>query len=77
MAVLFIFFKIKNQKPTIFLKITNKLIKKNRRTKIKKIRSLDVLNKFLKGVKITNIKPARLLIKNLGYLKILVQKLFI
>jgi len=38
---------------------------------------LDVLNKFLKGVKITKIKPARLLIKNLGYRNILVQKLFI
>ena len=64
-------------KPTIFLKIINKLLKKSKRTKIKKIRNLDVLNKFLKGVKITNIRPARLLIKNLGYLKILVQKLFI
>jgi len=64
-------------KPTIFLKIINKLLKKSKRTKIKKTRNLDVLNKFLKGVKITNIRPARLLIKNLGYLKILVQKLFI
>ena len=41
------------------------------------MRNLDVLNKFLKGVKMVSINPARLLIKNLGYLRILVQKLLI
>ena len=45
--------------------------------KIKNHRNLGVLNKFLKGVNIINIKPIILLIKNLGYRTILVQKLFI
>ena len=44
---------------------------------IKKIRNLGILNKFLKGVRITKIKPTKLLIKNLGYRRIFVQKLFI
>jgi hypothetical protein len=44
---------------------------------IKKIRNFGILNKFLKGVRITKIKPTKLLIKNLGYLRIFVQKLFI
>jgi hypothetical protein len=50
------------------------------KTKLKKIknkRNLGVLNKFLKGVNIININPIILLIKNRGYLTILVQKLFI
>ena len=34
--------------------------------KIKKIRNFGTLNKFLKGAKITKIKPATLLIKNRG-----------
>ena len=42
----------------------------------KKVRSLAILNKFLKGVRITKIKPVRLLTKNLGYRKIFSQKLF-
>ena len=42
-----------------------------------KIRNFLIFNKFLKGVKITKIKPAKLLIKNLGYREILVQKSFI
>ena len=41
------------------------------------IRNFVNLSKFLKGIKITRIKPITLLMKNLGYLKILVQKLFI
>ena len=45
--------------------------------KIKNQRNLVVLNKFLKGVNIININPTILLIKNRGYLIILVQKLFI
>lgn len=45
--------------------------------KIKIIRSLGILNKFRKGVIITRIKPIKLLIKNRGYRKIFVQKLFI
>jgi hypothetical protein len=43
---------------------------------IRKIRSFGILNKFRNGVRITNIKPNKLLIKNLGYLRIFVQKLF-
>ena len=34
--------------------------------KITKIRSFLILNKFLKGAKITKIKPAKLLIKKRG-----------
>ena len=45
--------------------------------KSKKIRNLGILNKFLKGAKITKIKPAKLLIKNRGYRRILFQKSFI
>jgi hypothetical protein len=44
---------------------------------IKKIRNLGILNKFLTGAKITKINPAKLLIKNRGYLEILFQKSFI
>ena len=43
----------------------------------KKIRSFGILNKFLTGAKITKIKPAKLLIKNRGYLEILFQNSFI
>ncbi len=45
--------------------------------KIKNQRSFGVLNKFLKGVNITNISPTILLIKNRGYRAMLLQKLFI
>lgn len=45
--------------------------------KIKGVFNLDVLYKFIKGVRIITIKPAKLVIKNRGYLKILSQKLFI
>jgi hypothetical protein len=44
---------------------------------IKKKRNFGILNRFLNGVRITRIDPNKLLIKNLGYRKILVQKLFI
>ena len=54
-----------------------KLIIKTKVNKIKNQRNLGVLNKFLKGVNITNINPIILLIKNRGYLIMLVQKLFI
>ena len=54
-----------------------KLIIKVKLNKIKNQRNLVVLNKFLKGVNIININPIILLIKNRGYLTILVQKLFI
>lgn len=49
----------------------------NKKTMGAKIRNFFILNKFLTGVKITRIKPAKLLIKNLGYREILVQKSFI
>ena len=45
--------------------------------RIKKIRNFGTLNKFLRGAKIIRIKPAKLLIKNRGYLEILFQKSFI
>lgn len=63
--------------PVIFWIIiyTNKQNKKE--LIIKKIRNFGILNKFLNGVKITRINPAKLLIKNRGYLEILVQKSFI
>ena len=54
-----------------------KLIIKTKVNKIKNQRNLGVLNKFLKGVNITNINPIILLIKNRGYLSTLFQKLFI
>jgi len=44
---------------------------------IEKIRNFGTLNKFLSGAKITKIRPAKLLIKNRGYLEILLQKSFI
>ncbi len=45
--------------------------------KITNQRVLGVFNKFLNGVKSIRINPIILLIKNRGYLTILVQKLFI
>ena len=52
----------------------------NKKTKepiITKIRSFGTLNKFLNGAKMIKINPAKLLIKNRGYLEIFVQKSFI
>lgn len=43
----------------------------------KKIRNFGILNKFLSGAKIIKINPAKLLIKNRGYLEILFQNSFI
>ena len=44
--------------------------------RIRRIRNFGILNKFRKGVRIISIKPNKLLIKNLGYLRMFVQKLF-
>ena len=44
---------------------------------ITKMRSFLILNKFLNGVKITRIKPAKLLMKKRGYRETLFQKSFI
>lgn len=44
---------------------------------IKNNLNLDILKRLIKGVKITKIKPTKLLIKNRGYLNTFVQKLFI
>ena len=41
------------------------------------IRNFEILNKFLNGVKMTKINPAKLLIKNRGYRAIFVQNSFI
>lgn len=64
-------------KATIFRIIKYRLRIKIKLNRIKNQRNLGVLNKFLKGVNIINIKPIILLIKNRGYLIMLVQKLFI
>ena len=68
-------FKLYN--PTIVRIIKYKLRIKIKLDKITNQRNFGVLNKFLKGVNIININPIILLIKNRGYLTILVQKLFI
>jgi len=52
--------------PTIALRIKYKLVKKTIRNTIKNTRNFGILNKFLKGVKITKINPVTLLIKNRG-----------
>ena len=53
-------------KPNIFISIVYNPMKKNIINIIKNIRSLEFLNKFLKGVKIIKINPIKLLIKNRG-----------
>lgn len=58
--------EIKTYKPIIFIRILDKAKRNNKRNIIKNIRNFDVLNKLLKGVKITKINPIRLLIKNRG-----------
>ena len=45
--------------------------------RIKKSLNLGILNKLRNGVRITKIKPIKLLIKNRGYLIMFFQKLFI
>ena len=66
-----------NYKPTIFITIKYKLIIKIKKNAITNQRNLRVLNSFLNGVSNIKINPIMLLIKNRGYLTILVQKLFI
>ena len=58
--------KINSYKPSIFISIEYNPIKKSIRNIIKNIRSLEFLNKFLKGVKIIKINPTKLLTKNRG-----------
>ena len=53
-------------KPTIFFRIVYNPTRKSIRNVIRKIRSFEFLNRFLKGVKIIRIKPTKLLIKNRG-----------
>ena len=53
-------------KPTIFLITRYKIMKNNINNIIKTTRNFLILSKFLKGVKIIKIEPARLLMKNRG-----------
>ena len=66
-----------NYKATILRKIEKSKITKISKKRIKNIRNLEILNKFLKGETITKMRPAKLLIKKRGYLEILFQKSFI
>jgi hypothetical protein len=75
--VIFPFINFTVYKPTILRIMKYKPEIKTKLKEIKNKRNLGVLNKFLNGVIITNINPIILLIKNRGYLIILVQKLFI
>ena len=43
-----------------------RIIRKVRNDNVSAIRNFEILNKFLKGVMSTKIKPAKLLIKNRG-----------
>ena len=63
--------------PIIFIRIKDNNPNINKIPNTKSIRNLGLLKKFLKGVIITKIKPRKLLMKNRGYLKMFVQKLFI
>ena len=58
--------KVKTYKPTIILRTLYKLIKNNIIKITNKKRIFEFLNKFLRGVNITKIKPINVLIKNLG-----------
>ena len=60
------FFMVRYKNTTIAKKVSSE-----------KIRSFEVLKRFLSGANITKINPAKLLIKNRGYLEILFQKSFI
>ena len=60
------FFMVRYKNTTIAKKVSSE-----------KIRSFGVLKRFLSGANITKINPAKLLIKNRGYLEILFQKSFI
>ena len=59
------------------MRILYKTVTNKRQNKGSTIRSFFILNRFFTGVKITKSSPRTLLIKNRGYLKIFVQKLFI
>ena len=52
--------------PTILIKIKYKVIRNNKLKTINSIRDFGFLNKFRNGVKMTKIKPTRLLTKNRG-----------
>jgi len=52
--------------PTIFIIIMYKVNINKINAEIKIIRNFLTLNRFLNGVKITIIRPVKLLIKNLG-----------
>ena len=68
---------MKNYKPVILI-IIKYIIKIIKMIEIiKKSLSFGILNKFRKGVRITKIKPIKLLTKNRGYLTTFFQKLFI
>ena len=47
----------------------------NKKDKIKRMRNLGTLNKFLNGAKITKIKPIKLLIKKSGVTRNIVPKI--
>ena len=77
---------VKNDKNNIILIYYNpailRIIKYNINPNVMQLttktrRNFGILNKFLTGAKITKIKPAKLLIKNRGYLEILFQNSFI
>mgnify|MGYP001107072126 CR=1 FL=1 len=52
--------------PNIFFKMKYKPTQNDKINKIKNIRNLGILNKFLSGVSIIKINPVTLLIKNRG-----------
>lgn len=58
--------KISFYNPVIFTRIKYKTVKQNRIKMGIKKRNFLILNKFLKGARITNINPAKLLIKKRG-----------
>ena len=68
---------VKYYKATILFKIRDNTIMNKTTNIITTTRDCGFLNKFRKGVIITNTNPSKLLIKNLGYLRIFVQKSFI
>jgi hypothetical protein len=66
--------KFKFYEPVIVRRI-QEIVKTNNKTPMgTKIRNFLIFNKFRKGVRITRIKPAKLLIKNRGNREIFVQK---
>ena len=66
MIVFILVEKTEIYKPVILVRIKYKIIINNINTIGTKIRNFLILNKFRKGVKITRINPAILLIKNRG-----------